>query len=110
VEAVADWQKSDFRSRPENAGRFISTGLWSISRHPNYAGEIVLWIGVFVLSLGGLSSNLVQCAAAAASPLFVTFLLTQVSGIPMLEKMAQKRWGGEAAYQEYVASTPVLFF
>ena len=43
IEAAADWQKDEFRSRPESKGRFITEGLWSWSRHPNYFGECLLW-------------------------------------------------------------------
>lgn len=105
LEAVADLQKSRFRADPANAGRFISTGLWSRSRHPNYVGEILLWLGVALVAAGALTG---WQWVALASPLFVTLLLTRVSGVPLLEKKAEARWGGQPDYEEYVRTTPVL--
>lgn len=105
LEAVADAQKSRFRADPAHAGRFISTGLWSRSRHPNYAGEILLWLGVALVAAGSLTG---WQWVALASPLFVTVLLTRVSGVPLLEKKAEARWGGQPDYEEYVRTTPVL--
>lgn len=107
TESAADYQKSAFKSDPRNKGRFIDTGLWSVSRHPNYFGEILMWCGVAGVAVSMNASPGVS-VAACASPLFVTFLLTQMSGIPILEKMADERWGNEAAYQEYKRNTPCL--
>lgn len=104
-EVVADLQKSRFKADPANEGRFISTGLWSKSRHPNYFGEIVLWIGVALIALPTFQG---WQWVAIISPLFVTLLLTRVSGVPMLEKKADRKWGGQADYEEYKRSTPVL--
>ena len=105
LEVVADLQKSRFRADPANAGRFITTGLWSRSRHPNYAGEILLWFGVALVAVGSLTG---WQWVALASPLFVTLLLTRVSGVPLLEKKAEARWGGRPDYEDYVPTTPVL--
>jgi steroid 5-alpha reductase family enzyme len=105
IEVVADQQKSAFKSDPANAGRFITTGLWSWSRHPNYFGEITLWVGIAVIALPVLSG---WRWVTLISPVFVTLLLTRVSGIPMLEARAQKRWGDEEAFQAYTRSTSVL--
>ena len=99
TETVADWQKRRFKSDPANAGRFIDVGLWSLSRHPNYFGEIVTWFGAAGVALAANVSPAVSCAAMC-SPVFVTFLLTQMSGVPILEKSADERWGNEAKYQE----------
>ena len=105
IEVVADNQKSAFRKVPENKGRFINTGLWALSRHPNYFGEILLWSGITVVSLPLLSG---WQWATIISPFFVTFLLTRVSGIPMLERTGKQRWGDDPDYQAYVKNTPVL--
>ncbi len=105
LESVADHQKSVFKRNPANADRFITSGLWAWSRHPNYFGEIVLWTGVAVMALPVLSG---WRWVTLISPVFVVLLLTRVSGIPLLEDRAEKRWGGEAQYQEYTSRTPVL--
>ena len=105
IEVVADRQKSTFKQDPDNKGRFITTGLWAWSRHPNYFGEIVLWIGIAVMAVPVLSG---WRWATLISPVFVIILLTRVSGVPMLERRAEARWGDEEAYRRYVDSTPVL--
>jgi steroid 5-alpha reductase family enzyme len=105
IEVVADRQKSKFKADPANQGRFIDVGLWAWSRHPNYFGEIVLWTGMAIIAvpvLGGWQW------ATLISPVFVFFLLTKVSGIPMLEQAADKRWGGQEDYETYKQQTPVL--
>ncbi len=105
IEVLADAQKSRFNADPANKGKFIRTGLWSRSRHPNYFGEIVLWIGVAIIALPVLHG---WQWVAMISPLFVTLLLTRVSGIPLLEKKADAKWGGQAEYEEYKRNTPAL--
>lgn len=104
-EVVADLQKYQFKSDPENAGKFIQSGLWSISRHPNYFGEITLWVGVAVIALPGLSG---WQYFTLSSPFFIYCLLRYISGIPMLEKSADKRWGDLESYQAYKRSVPLL--
>ncbi len=105
IEVIADNQKSQFSADPKNKGKFIQTGLWSRSRHPNYFGEILLWVGVAVIALPVLQG---WQWVALISPLFVTLLLTRVSGVPMLEAKADKKWGGQKAYEDYKKNTPVL--
>lgn len=105
IEIVADAQKSAFRKDPRNKDEFIRTGLWSRSRHPNYFGEIVIWVGVFVTAAPVLTG---WQWVAVISPLFVILLLTRVSGIPLLEARAEKKWGDRADYVAYRDSTPVL--
>lgn len=105
LEVVADSQKGKFSADPANKGKFIRTGLWARSRHPNYFGEIVLWVGVAVIALPVLQG---WTWVALISPVFVTLLLTRVSGVPLLEKKADKKWGGQADYEAYKKNTPVL--
>lgn len=103
IESIADYQKSRHRSR--HPGEFISTGLWAWSRHPNYFGEIVLWVGVALVATPALVG---WQYVAWISPIFVTLLLTRISGIPMLEEKGEERYGDDPAYRAYVAATPVL--
>ncbi|MCC6497436.1 MAG: DUF1295 domain-containing protein [Propionibacteriaceae bacterium] len=105
VEVIADRQKSQFRADPANRGRFISTGLWSRSRHPNYFGEILLWIGIAVIALPVLQG---WQWVGMVSPVFVAVLITRVSGVPLLEAKADAKWGGQPDYEEYKRTTPVL--
>ncbi len=105
VESVADAQKYAFKFSPDSTGRFISHGLWAWSRHPNYFGEIVLWFGIAIMSFPVLAG---YQYITLISPLFVWFLLTKISGIPMLEVKADKRWGEDEEYLRYKASTPIL--
>ncbi len=105
IEVIADSQKSRFSANPANKGKFIQTGLWSRSRHPNYFGEIVLWVGVAIIALPVLQG---WQWVALISPLFVTLLLTRVSGVPLLENKADKKWGGQEDYESYKKKTPVL--
>tara|TARA_Y100001001_G_scaffold57402_1_gene54294 strand:+ start:2474 stop:3355 length:882 start_codon:yes stop_codon:yes gene_type:complete len=107
IEVAADTQKRRFRSKVEDHDRFITTGLWAYSRHPNYFGEIVLWVGVAVAAMPALSS---WGYATLVSPFFVWALLTRISGIPLLETAADRRWGGQEDYETYKAHTPTLMF
>jgi steroid 5-alpha reductase family enzyme len=104
-EVTADAQKSRFRADPENKGKFIDSGLWAWSRHPNYFGEIVLWIGVAIIALPVLQG---WQWVTLISPVFVALLITRISGVPMLEKRADEKWGGQEDYEAYKERTPVL--
>ena len=105
IEIVSDRQKSAFKANPDNKGKFINVGLWAWSRHPNYFGELVLWIGMAIVAIPVLQG---WQWATLISPFFVTFLLTKVSGVPMLEEKTDERWGGQEDYEAYKANTPVL--
>jgi steroid 5-alpha reductase family enzyme len=106
IEVVADRQKRVFRADPAQAGRFITSGLWAWSRHPNYFGEILLWFGISLIAFPALSGF---AFATLVSPVFVYVLLTRISGIPMLESRAKRRWGSEDAYRAFKARTPALW-
>ena len=105
IEVIADNQKSKFRSNSVNKDKFISTGIWSWSRHPNYFGEILLWIGITVIALPVLQG---WQFITLISPIFIIFLLTQVSGVRLLELRGKKKWGDNEEYQRYIQSTSVL--
>jgi len=105
VEVIADSQKKAFKSKSENKGQFIQSGLWSLSRHPNYFGEITLWIGVATIALPLLSG---WQYLALSAPVFIFILLRYISGVPMLEKSADQRWGHLESYKTYKNQTPVL--
>lgn len=105
IEVIADQQKATFRRNPANTNRFISTGLWSISRHPNYFGEILLWLGIAIISVPVLAG---WQWVTLISPLFVALLLIKISGIPLLENIAEERWGKDPDYRDYRKRTPVL--
>jgi steroid 5-alpha reductase family enzyme len=104
IEVIADRQKRQFRS-VHGSETFISSGLWSRSRHPNYFGEIILWLGVALLALPALEG---WRYVTVVSPLFVFLLLTRVSGVPLLERKSDRKWGDDPGYQAYKAATPVL--
>lgn len=105
IEVIADNQKNRFREDPANKGKFIQTGLWARSRHPNYFGEIVLWVGIALIAIPVLVG---WQWVTLISPVFVTLLLTRISGIPILEKRADEKWGGQEDYEAYKKQTPTL--
>ena len=106
IEVIADYQKRKFRETSDPKTEFISNGLWARSRHPNYFGEITLWIGMAVLSLSSLSG--IEYVTAIVSPIFVYLLLIKAEGVPMLERIAEERYGNLPKYQQYKENTPVF--
>ena len=105
VEVTADAQKTRFRAAAGNRDRYITSGLWAWSRHPNYFGEILLWIGIAVIATPTLQG---WQLATLASPVFVWLLLTRISGVRMLEARANRRWRDDPGYQDYVRRTNAL--
>ena len=103
-ETISDFQKRKFKSK--NKDGFITSGLWSVSRHPNYFGEIILWIGVAIIAYPTLYG---WQYISLISPLFVYLLLTRVSGVTLLEEHADKKWGKDKKYISYKENTPELF-
>jgi len=105
IEAVADAQKAAFRAKEENRGRFVASGLWRYSRHANYFGEMLVWWGLFLYVVPVLHG---AAFAVVIGPVFITLLLLFVSGIPLLEKSANEKYGGDAAYRDYKRRTSIL--
>lgn len=105
IEVVADGQKTKFRSNPENKNTFINEGLWKRSRHPNYFGEISLWLGIALMALPVLSGLQL---ITLISPVFVFILLTKISGVSMQEARARNKWKDNQDYQNYLQNTPML--
>ena len=106
IEGIADSQKFIFKNKEENRGKWINSGLWKYSRHPNYLGEIMMWVGVFVYCLVYVNGiGLITIL----SPIYITVLLLFVSGIPTLEKKDEQRYGDSKEYQEYKRDTGILF-
>ena len=99
-EAVSDWQMAEFKTAPTNRGKILESGLWSYSRHPNYFGEILIWWGMAFLSF-----SVERGVLSLLSPLLMTFLLTRVSGVPMLDRLLKDKG---AAFQKYVGNVPAL--
>ena len=103
-EIVADYQKSYFNKF--NKGKFISSGLWSMSRHPNYFGEFMLWLGITIASIGYIDN---YKYTVFLTPIFVYLLLTRVSGVNLLEEIGDKRWSNNKDYKDYKKNTPIFF-
>ncbi|MEM7589568.1 MAG: DUF1295 domain-containing protein [Myxococcota bacterium] len=106
IETVADQQKYQFTTDPANSGKWIDSGLWRYSRHPNYFGEILVWTGIYGYTLFGL--NTTQSLVGLISPAFISLLLVFVSGVPPLENKADQRWGNNPQYRAYKAKTNLL--
>jgi len=105
IESIADQQKFNFKTKPANKGQFIQTGLWKIVQHPNYLGEILCWLGVFLVA----SPSLIGWEwLAIISPLWITILLVFISGIPLLQRKAKKKYGHLPAFQKYQENTALL--
>lgn len=125
-EVTADRQKSKWvaeKKEKKHDEDFLTRGLWSKSRHPNYFGESTLWTGIATTAAGvlaskagmagmglagGLGSKAIALLACGVSPAFVTFLLLQVSGVPMSEKKYDKRYGDRDDYKKWKRETPMF--
>ena len=99
-EVVGDYQLDEFLKLPKKPSKYMQTGLWSLSRHPNYFGEAAMWTGIFIISLGASKYGVYS----VISPVLITFLLTKVSGIPMVEK----RWQDDPEWKKYAKKTPAF--
>ena len=127
-EVTADRQKDKWlteKREKKHDEDFLTRGLWSKSRHPNYFGEVTLWSGIAITSAGvmmrhvgqvgmglaqyGLAGKAIAAAAAGISPAFVAFLVLKVSGVPMSEGKYDKRYGDRKDYREWKENTPMFF-
>ena len=99
-EAVGDWQLARFKRESSNAGKVMQTGLWSLTRHPNYFGNALLWWGIGIVG-AETGSGII----GFIGPVVMTFFLLKVSGVPMLERSLNKRREG---YAEYAARTSMF--
>lgn len=99
IEYQADRELRHFLRKRQKPDQFLSEGLWSVSRHPNYLGEIIFWWGIFIAGIPGKGP-----AITVAGPLLITILFVFIS-IPMMKKHMLERYPG---YRHYISETPVL--
>lgn len=103
TEVVADCQLQAHRNDEMKKGTLIKTGLWRVSRHPNYFGELVCWWGIYLVACGGTSGQN-GGAWTFYSALFISLLLRYVSGVRLLEKKQAKK----AEFRVYMQETAAL--
>ncbi|MDX1535814.1 MAG: DUF1295 domain-containing protein [Candidatus Spechtbacterales bacterium] len=104
-ETIADFQKYSFIQNSKNRGQWINVGLWKYSRHPNYFGEITCWWGLFIAASSAFSG---LEFASVIGPIFITAMILFVTGLPPLEKKADKMFGDKSGYAEYKKNTSIL--
>lgn len=105
IETSADIQKFQYKNNPKNKNRWTDAGLWKYSRHPNYFGEMLCWWGVFLFCLPTFNN---YQFLTIVGPMFITFLLLFVSGVPPLEKRYLSKFGDNQDFQEYLKNTNLL--
>lgn len=106
IETTADLQKYRFAQNPANKDKWIDSGLWHYSLHPNYFGEMVIWVGFYLATFAALDTP--QRLIGLISPLTIILILRFVTGVPPLEKLGQQRWGNNPKYQARLARTNLL--
>lgn len=106
IETISDYQKYTFINDSNNKDTWIDSGLWKYSRHPNYFGEILHWLGIYIFTTSDLSGWLLLLGFV--SPVYIATLIIFVSGIPKLEQYADNRWGNNPRYIEYKKRTSIL--
>jgi steroid 5-alpha reductase family enzyme len=109
IEATADVQKFHFIINPKNKDKFIHSGLWSNNRHPNYFGEVLVWVGIYVYCSSALTSAS-SALLSLISPLFIFLMIRFVSGVPILEKQADAKWGSSSSYKKYKKQSGLMLF
>lgn len=103
-ESVGDFQLARFKSKPENQGTVLNTGLWRYTRHPNYFGDFLMWWGIYLIAL---ASSPALTWWTVIGPLIMSFFLMRISGVTLLEKSLKESKG--AAYDEYIRRTNAFF-
>jgi len=108
IETVADLQKYKFNAshRSGTNPRWIDTGLWSVSRHPNYCAEIMVWTALSLLTVG--DATMADAVMLLVPPVW-SFVFLLFTSLMLLEKRADQKWGTNTEYIKYKGSTPVLF-
>ena len=105
-EAVGDYQMNQFYKTKRKKNEFIKTGLWGISRHPNYFGEILSWIGIYFICLSSLS--ITQSLISLISPIFIIIVIVFLTGLPQNEAAKEKKYGHLESYKKYKEKTAIL--
>mmetsp|Transcript_9636 Transcript_9636/g.11288 ORF Transcript_9636/g.11288 Transcript_9636/m.11288 type:complete len:332 (+) Transcript_9636:43-1038(+) len=109
IEYIADTAKMDFRNKPENRHKYLTDGIWSVCRHPNYFGEILMWTCMAgVTTVAAIEHRKWYLLSAWLSPAFTAFLLFKVTGIPLVGKAGMKRWGDDPVYRHYIDNTSLI--
>lgn len=93
-ETLGDLQITRFKADPANAGKVLDRGLWRYTRHPNYFGDIVTWIGLYLIALDAPLG-----VWALPGPLLLIFLLTRFSGGITYERRLTRSRPGYDDYQ-----------
>ena len=106
IEIIADYQKTIHNKLNNKKRKFISSGLWSKSRHPNYFGEFLIWTGITIICFPVFSGFKYL---SLITPIFIYFLLNYISGVNLLEKRAKEKWGNNPEYVKYLKTTPKFF-
>jgi len=106
IEIIADYQKTTHNKINNKKRKFISSGLWSRSRHPNYFGEFLIWTGITIICFPVFSG---LKYLALVTPFFIYFLLNYISGVNLLEERAKEKWGNNQEYVKYLKTTPKFF-
>jgi steroid 5-alpha reductase family enzyme len=106
IEIIADYQKTIHNKLNNKKRKFISSGLWSRSRHPNYFGEFLIWTGITIICFPVFSGFKYL---ALITPIFIYFLLNHISGVNLLEERAKEKWGNNPEYVKYLKTTPKFF-
>ncbi|CAI5724160.1 unnamed protein product [Hyaloperonospora brassicae] len=111
IEYAADTAKSAFLDDPKNKGKLLRSGVWKYSRHPNYFGEILCWVGVTIICSANYNSREDETwfyYASCVSPVFTFLVLMFLSGVPLAEDRYDERFGLDPSYLEYKYSTSPL--